>query len=83
MFTTSKGAKTKFMRKHGTHCEITATEEFADPAGLFKSTAETPAGFELRDCGSGQSYGICKVCGKGHGAVLMSGGTPSPAFAKA
>jgi hypothetical protein len=24
-----------------------------------------------RDCGSGQDYGICKVCGQGHGHILM------------
>lgn len=29
------------------------------------------------DCGSGQDYGICQVCGHGHGFVLMSATVPT------
>jgi hypothetical protein len=30
-----------------------------------------------QDCGSGQDYGICKVCGKGHGFSLIRNGQPT------
>lgn len=33
--------------------------------------------YPYRDCGSGQHYGICTVCGKGHGHILYQDGKPS------
>ena len=38
--------------------------------------AAQPA-MEYINCGSGQDYGICTVCGKGHGHVVFTAGTPA------
>jgi hypothetical protein len=34
----------------------------------------------FRDCGSGQSYGICSKCGKGHGYVAHQSKPTAPAI---
>ena len=56
-------AQREFRKKYANHLEITDTTEVQDPAGIYA---------ERRDCGSGQDYGICRECGRGHGFILMS-----------
>ena len=54
-----------FNRHLGLHLAIDEVSEFQDPAGILT----TPT---LRDCGSGQDYGVCQACGRGHGAVVFA-----------
>lgn len=58
----------KFNRHFGMNLAIENVAEMADPAGVFTGR---------RDCGSGQDYGICTACGRGHGHILMQSGIPS------
>jgi hypothetical protein len=78
----------KFNRHFGMHLAVVKAVEKQDPAGIFGGSVGVPPassshGFELRDCGAFHPFGICPACGQGHGTVLMSAGTPSPALAKA
>lgn len=83
-YATAEGkAKSQFLRKYGNHLQITGTKEFEDPAGIFKSVNDPPATFVRNDCGSGQHYGICHFCGKGHGTVLMTEGIPAASLVTA
>ena len=48
------------------HSEYRLAEDAAPPA------------MEYINCGSGQDYGICTVCGKGHGHVIFDASQPQP-----
>ena len=45
-----------------------------------KSVVKKSSAFKRIDCGSGQHYGICTKCKRGHGTVLMERGIFSPAL---
>ena len=62
-----QSATSHFKRQHGVIHQIDRAAEKQDPAGIYAESAR-------RDCGSGQDYGICPACGKGHGHVVMSSG---------
>jgi hypothetical protein len=61
----------KFRQHYGAHRTIQTTSEQADPAGLYSDRI---------DCGSGQNYGICQICGKGHGIPVMQDGAVTAAL---
>ena len=68
-FNTAKGkAIRKFNRHIGLHLRIEKTVEHSEPA---KISVEK---YDRVDCGSPHPYGICPVCGKGHGTVLVRNG---------
>ena len=48
------------------HSEYRLAEESAPPA------------MEYVNCGSGQDYGICSVCRRGHGHVVLDASNPQP-----
>jgi hypothetical protein len=68
-FTVAKGkAVRKFNLHFGMHLAIQKVTEKQDPAQIHQD------GYKRIDCGSGQHFGICRKCGKGHGTVLMERG---------
>ena len=64
----------KFRRHYGMHLAITQTAEKPDPAAIYQET------IQVRDCGSGHDFGVCPICKKGHGHVLMERGIYSAAL---
>ena len=60
----------KFRRHYGAHRAITGTSQRTDLA------IPKPSPLYV-DCGSGQDYGICRKCDKGHGHVLIRDGVPT------
>ena len=65
-------ASKKFRQHYGAHRRIETVTEQADPAGIYQDRI---------DCGSGQDYGICRICGKGHGIAIMQDGIASASLA--
>jgi hypothetical protein len=62
----------KFRQHYGAHRLIQSVSEQAEPATTQH---------ERIDCGSGQDYGICQICGKGHGIAIMQDGLASASLA--